>query len=67
MNAWEETGDGIRILGNLPGRDPDRHNFEHHTITGASGIMFDTTVGIYKVDKSCRPVFPPLISFFFQT
>ena len=40
------------------------HNFEHHAITGASGIMFDTAVGIYKVDKSRRPDFPPLISFF---
>ena len=26
--------------------------------------MFDTAVGIYKVDKSRRPDFPPLISFF---
>ena len=44
-----------------------RHNFEYRTITGASGIMFDTVVRIYKVDKSRRPDFPPLISFFFQT
>ena len=64
MNAWEEISDGIRIWRNLPARDPGRHNFEHHAITGASGIMFDTAVGIYKVDKSRRPDFPPLISFF---
>ena len=63
MNSWEEIGDEIRILGNLPARDPYRHNFEHHTITGASGRMFDTTVGIYK---SRRPDFPPLTSFFFS-